>query len=168
MADRQIRELDPVKESPIGGLPEIQELYNDSLLPVEQQGIAMRMTGQQWADFARESVKTYTQAAAESAAGAAKSAAGAAESERQARAYSGKPPQIRKNEEGSFTWWIWDAETKTYRDTGEIAVGNVMYAVFFLDEKTGELYEYYDKTYTGPQFRLKDGADLEVVLIAGE
>lgn len=168
MADKRISELDPVKESPIGGLPEIQELYNDSLLPVEQQGIAMRMTGQQWADFARESVRTYTQAAAEAAESAAKSAVSAAKSQRQAREYSGKPPVIRQNGAGDFTWWTWDAEAKAYRDTGEIAVGNVMYAVFFLDETTGELYEYYDKTYTGPQFRLRDGADLEVVLIAGE
>ncbi len=167
MADKRISDLDPVKESPIGGLPEILKLYDDSLIPVEQQGEAMRMTGGQFADFGRESVQPYTQAAKDAAEEAAGSAAAAADSERQAKEYSGNPPVIQRNDEGDFTWWTWDAEKKAYQDTGKIAVGNVMYAVFFLDEKTGELYEYYDKAYTGPQFQLRDGADLEVVLIAG-
>ena len=167
MADRTIGELDPVKEVPIGDLPQVLELYDDSLLPVEQQGMAMRMTGRQFRQYGEKSAEIYVQTAVDAADAAKQSEANAAESERQAREYSGKPPVIRQNEAADFTWWTWDAEAQEYRDTGEIAVGNVLYAAFFVDETTGELYEYYDKAYTGPQFQLRDGADLEVILIAG-
>lgn len=167
MADRTTGELTPVKESPIGGLPEVLELYDDTLLPVEQQGMAMRMTGRQFRQFGEKTAEIYVQTAVDAAAAAKQSEENAAESERQAKEYSGKPPIIRQNEAGDHTWWTWNADSQEYRDTGEIAVGNVMYAVFFLDETTGELYEYYDKAYTGPQFQLRDEADLEVVLIAG-
>ena len=51
-------------------------------------------------------------------------------------------------------------------DTGEIAVSDVNYAWFWIDEDTGTLYEYYDKGYTGPEFSLKDGVDLEVYFVA--
>lgn len=67
MADKTTGELDPVKESPIGGLPQIMELYDDTLIPVEQGGEAMHMKGKQFADFARENAKQYVQIAVDAA-----------------------------------------------------------------------------------------------------
>lgn len=172
MADRTTGEL---REAPIGSLPGIGALYDDTLLPVEQQGEARKMTGEQWKRYAQASVEGYVESAKDAAAAAAdsaedaarsakdaaQSASEAAGSARTAREYSGKPPVIR----GGF-WWVWDAEAKDYKSTGEAARGNVMYATFFLDAASGNLYMYYDEEYAGPRFRLS-GADLEVVLTYG-
>lgn len=145
----------------IGELPGIAILNNDALIPVEQQGDAHKMTGRQFADFARESAEADVQRAVDAAGKAETAAKASAGSAEKAEQYSGKPPIIQDR-----TWWVWNVDKQEYVDTGEIAVGNVMYATFFLDPATGELYMYYDKEYTGPQFRL-NGADLEVVLLAG-
>lgn len=175
MADKTTGGLDPVAEAAIGSLPSIADLYDDTLLPVEQQGRARHMTGAQWKRYAQAAASVYADgakdaadAAAASAARAEKSAQGAegsagdaAESARSARQYSGRPPVIRDGR-----WWTWDAEKQEYADTGEAARGNLMYATFFLDPRTGELYMYTDSEYAGPTFRLS-GADLEVVLSAG-
>lgn len=64
----------------IGQLPSIPDLYDDSLIPVEQQGVASKMTGKQFADFARESVVVEVQRAAD-AADKANAAVGKAKSE---------------------------------------------------------------------------------------
>ena len=45
MADKTTGGLPAVKEAAIGGLPGIADLYDDTLLPVEQQGEARKMTG---------------------------------------------------------------------------------------------------------------------------
>lgn len=129
MADRTIGGL---QEAPIGALPGIADLYDDSLLPVEQQGEARKMTGAQWKRYAQAGVESYVdgakasaEAAASSAAAAAKSAENAAGSAgeaagsaQSAKEYSGKPPVIRDG-----TWWTWNAERKEYVDTGEAARG---------------------------------------------
>lgn len=175
MADKTTGGLPAVQESPIGGLPGIMALYRDSLIPVEQQGEARHMTGGQFADFAREAARQDVDravaaadradqsavAAAGSAAAAKDSADAAAGSAATAQQYSGKPPTIIDGR-----WWTWNAEKQEYVDTGEAARGNLMYATFFLDPATGELYMFSDSEYTGPQFRL-NGADLEVVLRYG-
>lgn len=175
MADKTTGGLDAVVEAAIGSLPGIADLYDDTLLPVEQQGEARHMTGAQWKRYAQAAVSGYVTGAkdaadaaagsaadaeksAQKAAGSAKAAAGSALSAQQ---YSGKPPIIQDGR-----WWTWNAETQVYVDTGEAARGNLMYATFFLDARTGELYMYADSEYTGPKFRLI-GADLEVVLSAG-
>lgn len=172
MADRTIGGL---QESPIGALPGIADLYDDSLLPVEQQGEARKMTGAQWKRYAQAGVSGYVEGAkeaakaaadsaaeaeraAENAAGSAGEAAGSAQS---AKEYSGKPPVIRDG-----TWWTWNAERKEYVDTGEAARGDLMYATFYVDASTGNLYMVADAEYDGPGFRLADG-DLEVVLHHG-
>ena len=41
-----------------------------------------------------------------------------------------------------------------------------MYATFFVEPQTGELYMFTDNEYSGPDFRLVDGS-LEVVLSDG-
>jgi len=109
-----------------------------------------------------ERAKTAASVAKTSAQDAAKSAAGAADSANEARQYSGKPPIIQNG-----TWWTWDAAKQEYADTGEAARGNVMYATFWVDARTGLLHMYTDDEYTGPQFRL-NGKNLEVVLTHGD
>lgn len=132
MADKTTGGLPAVEEAAIGSLPGIADLYDDTLLPVEQQGEAMHMTGRQWKKYAQASVEDYVDGAeeaakaaassaaaaaksAESAAGSADDAAGSAQS---AKEYSGKPPVIRDG-----TWWTWDAVRREYVDTGEAARG---------------------------------------------
>ena len=51
----------------IGELPQAQKVLPESLIPLEQDGQAMRMSGEQFADFAKESVSLLTQQAADSA-----------------------------------------------------------------------------------------------------
>ena len=99
--------------------------------------------------------------AAKRAQAAADSASDAADSARSARQYSGKPPVIKEGR-----WWTWNAETQRYEDTGQAARGNLMYATFFVEPQTGELYMFTDNEYSGPDFRLVDGS-LEVVLSDG-
>lgn len=133
------------------------------------------MTGLQWKRYAQagasqyvesakesaDAAKTSADSAAQSAEDAAHSASKAAGSAASAQQYSGKPPVIKDGR-----WWTWNASTQKYEDTGEAARGNLMYAAFFLDPRTGELYMFTDNEYTGPKFRLVDG-DLEVVLNYG-
>lgn len=156
----------------IGELPQAQQVLDTSLLAVEQGGQAMKMTGAQFKEFAKQSVQQYMQAASDSADAAANSAtaaknsadasatsaAAAAKSEQEAKEYSGKPPIIQDGR-----WWTWNATQQKYIDTGKTARGNLMYATFAIDPATGELWMYTDAEYTGPTFRLVNG-DLEVVL----
>lgn len=175
MADKTTGGLKAVQEAAIGSLPGIADLYDDTLLPVEQQGEARHMTGRQWKKYAQASAAGYAESAkeaakeaagsakaaeksAEDAAGSANAAAGSAQS---AKEYSGKPPVIKNG-----TWWTWDAVRKEYVDTGEAARGNLMYATFYVDAATGALYMVTDNEYAGPGFRLVNG-DLEVVLNYG-
>lgn len=176
MADKTTGGLPAVQEAAIGELPGIAGLYDDTLLPVEQQGEARHMTGAQWKQYAQTSVAQYVEGASaaagaaelsadraeKSAAEAAGSAGAAKASASAAKQYSGKPPIIRDGR-----WWVWNADVQEYTDTGEAARGNLMFATFFLDTATGGLYMYTDNEYTGPKFRM-DGPDLEVVLSAGD
>lgn len=160
----------------IGELPQAAQVSDTSLLAIEQSGKAMKMTGAQFKEFAKQSVQQYVQNAANSATAAAKSAQdakdsadaaadsadAAAKSEQEAKEYSGKPPIIQEGR-----WWTWNATLQKYVDTGEAARGNLMYATFAIDPATGELWMYTDEEYTGPTFRLING-DLEVVLKYGD
>lgn len=175
MADKTTGGLTAVAEAAIGSLPGIASLYDDTLIPVEQQSEARHMTGAQWKQYARASTEIYVEGAkdsaeaaansalnaAGSAAAAASSATDAAGSALSAQQYSGKPPIIQDGR-----WWTWNAAEQKYVDTGEAARGNLMYATFYVDAATGDLYMVTDNEYTGPQFRL-NGADLEVVLNYG-
>lgn len=78
MADKTTGGLPAVKEAAIGGLPGIADLYDDTLLPVEQQGEARKMTGAQWKKYAKVAVSIYVEGAKESADAAAQSAFSAA------------------------------------------------------------------------------------------
>lgn len=75
MADKTTGGLKAVKESPIGGLPGILDIYDDTLIPVEQQGEARHMKGRQFKEYAKASVSIYVDAA-EDAADRAEAAVG--------------------------------------------------------------------------------------------
>ena len=75
MADRTTGELPAVK---VGDLPLAPDVYDDSLIPVELQGVGMHITGAQWKRYAVAAVKTYSDSASSSAA-TAQSAADRAE-----------------------------------------------------------------------------------------
>lgn len=150
----------------IGLLPAAPDVYDDSLLAVEQQGVAHKLTGAQFKQFARASVTVYVEEAkqyakdaadgAESAASsadrAAQSAASAANSASTAQQYSGKPPMIQNG-----TWWIWNASAQRYEDTGEAVRGNVMYATFEIVPSTGMLVMTTPDEYAGPLFEIVNG-----------
>lgn len=57
----------------IGELPQAPQVQHDSLIPLEQAGQAMRMTGEQFSNFARESVAADVQRAVDAANSAGQS-----------------------------------------------------------------------------------------------
>ena len=65
-------------DSNIGSLPQVPTLDDDSLMVVEQQGQAMKMTGAQFKDFGRQSVIEEVQKYVEEAQNAAENAVNAA------------------------------------------------------------------------------------------
>lgn len=76
MADKTTGALPAVKEAEIGQLPGIEALYDNTLIPVEQQGEARHMTGAQFKNYAKQSAaagSNSAQAAAEEAKQAAES-----------------------------------------------------------------------------------------------
>ncbi len=97
----------------IGELPVADHLDDESLLVVEQQSQARSIKGILIRKFARESAEGQVEEAKKSADAAAKSAANAAGSAQTAQQYSGKPPKPQNG-----TWWIWNANTGKYEDTG--------------------------------------------------
>lgn len=162
MADKQI-----------SSLPAATSVDDGSLFVVEQQGAAMSASGALWKGYAVQAVQPYANAAqgsASAAAGSAEQAAksasdagksasdaqnsakSAAQSADTAQQYSGKPPIIQND-----TWWVWNAETGQYEDTGESARGDVMYATFAVDPLTGLLTMTTPDGYSGPVFALVNG-----------
>ena len=165
----------------ISALPAATSVDDGSLFVVEQQGAAMSASGALWKGFAVQAVQPFANnasasaaaaansatqaassaaAAAQSATAAGNSAESAAESAETAQQYSGKPPIIQND-----TWWVWNAETGQYEDTGESARGDVMYATFEVDPITGILTMYTPDLYDGPTFAVVDGY-LEVTISA--
>lgn len=150
----------------IGQLPAAPSVSDAALFVIEQQGVAQSVTGAQWKAYAQQATAAQVQAAqdaatqagesaqaaANSASEAAQSATAAAGSAQSAQQYSGKPPQIQNG-----TWWIWNATTQQYEDTGEAVRGNVMFATFSVDPKSGELTMSTPDEYQGPQFYLING-----------
>ena len=159
----------------IGSLPQATTVDDASLFVCEQQGIAMKTSGAQWKGYAQAAVQQYVstaktaaqnasqsaQEAAQSAMEAEQSATEAAESADKAEQYSGKPPTIIDG-----TWWVWNAETQEYEDTGEAARGNVMFATFYIDLDTGDLYQVTPDEYMGPEFSINENGHLEVSINA--
>lgn len=99
----------------IGELQEAPELFDDSLLVVEQQGQARKIKGEKVKNYAREAAEPYVESAKDSAAEAKKSQEKAAESARDAMSLALHPPTLK---EGNDHWWVWDAEQNDYKDSG--------------------------------------------------
>ena len=88
----------------IGLLPQASTLTDDSSFVCEDSGIAKRVTGKQFKDFAKEGTLPAVKAA-ESAADRAEVALT-------------KAPKIQNG-----TWWVFDASSQAYVDTGVKAQG---------------------------------------------
>lgn len=154
MADKSINELSVA-----------QQMTDDAKLVVYQDGDTKSIEGTLIKEYAKESTKEYVEGAANSAKEAAESAASAetssgiaTKSAETAKQYSGNPPQIQDG-----TWWVWNAETGQYQDTGSPAQGNLLYATFFVDPATGVLCMVTPEEYRGPSFALVGGS-LEVTV----
>ena len=94
----------------IGSLPAAPDLYDDSLLAVEQQGQAVKLTGAQIKGFARQGVSQYVQAAQDAASEALEAVGKVGDSVEQAQTaaqtaqeYSGKPRSSRTEPGGPGT-----------------------------------------------------------------
>lgn len=94
MADLTTGELQAVS---VGDLPVAPDIYDDTLIPVEQGGEAKHMTGAQWKAYGVAAAKEEADRAAENAA---------------------HQPIIQNG-----TWWTWDATQEKYVDTGTTADG---------------------------------------------
>lgn len=143
MADKTTGELQGV---PVGSLPVAPDIYDETLIPVEQQGEARHMTGAQW--------KAYGVAAAKAEADRAEEAAV-------------HQPIIQNG-----TWWLWDKEQNEYVDSGTIAegpqgetgVGIAKIELSGLDFDSNATPPVFTKTYTITMtdgstfsFSIKDG-----------
>lgn len=102
MADRAISEL-----------PAAAQLDDNSLLAVEQQGVAKKFTGAQFKEFGKSGVATYVNQAQQAAQSAEANAQLAAEA-------SSHPPIPQNN-----TWWIWDKNTQKYVNTNQPSLENL-------------------------------------------
>lgn len=100
MADKTIGGLDAVQEAAIGSLPGIAELYDETLIPVEQQGEARHMTGAQWKKYAQAGVSQYVEDARRAAEDAREAAAavGTAAEDAAASAKDAKAAQVGAQE----------------------------------------------------------------------
>lgn len=94
----------------IGTLPAATSIDADSLFVSEQQGAAVKVTGDQIADFAREAANANVQEAVDAAEDARESA----ETAEAAAQVTAHPPQV--NEETGF-WQVWNSGTGAYEDT---------------------------------------------------
>ncbi|MEY8389644.1 hypothetical protein AALC17_20725, partial [Oscillospiraceae bacterium 38-13] len=114
MADKTTGGLKAVEEVSIGDLPGIVDLYDDSLIPVEQQGEACHMTGRQWRQYASVGIAHDVNAAKESAEAAAKSAASSIEAAARAEAAIQRPA-VPDPDTGN--WLVWDQTQEAYVET---------------------------------------------------
>lgn len=77
MADKSIPELPAVEEKHIQDLPQLQEIYDDTLIPVSQNNEAHKMTGAQFREFGEKAAEVYVQTAEKAAESAVAAEAGA-------------------------------------------------------------------------------------------
>lgn len=127
----------------IGQLPDIASLDDASLIPVEQNGSAGKMTGLQFRRFAESAVETQTQRA-ETAADQAK------ENAEKAEQASLHPPYIGDN----GNWWVFDTVTGVYADSGFDASITVSIEDITILEEGAAPYVTNTGTDTDPVFHL--------------
>lgn len=106
----------------------------------------------QRAEDAAGAAEQSAQQAAASATAAASSAEAAEDSADKSEQYGAHPPIIQND-----TWWIWNAETQQYEDSGEPSRGGILFATFYVDYTTGCLWQVTPDAYNGPEFELNNG-----------
>lgn len=104
------------------------------------------------AETAKAAAQASAEAAADSAESSSTSAQNAAQSADKAQQYSGKPPVIIDD-----YWWVWNADTGMYENTGESSLGNVMFASFEINPVDGILRMTTPEQYDGAMFALVNG-----------
>ena len=85
----------------IGSLPRAPDLYDDSLLVIEQQGAAMSLTGEQLKGFARQGVSDYVEAAQTAAKAAQEAVRSVGDSVQQAQSARDDAQTARKGAEAA-------------------------------------------------------------------
>lgn len=136
MADKTTGDLQAV---PVGDLPLAPDIYDDTLIPVEQNGEAKSMTGAQWKAYGvaaakneadrAESAKADTQTMKEAAEKAksdiealaqtvASDKTAAQDAKTAAESAALTYPKIENG-----TWWVWDVSSGRYLNTGVNAQG---------------------------------------------
>ena len=106
----------------IGELPGIAGLYDDSLIPVEQQGVASKITGEQFADFAREAAAQDVQRAIDAADAAEKSKAEAKSEANRSKTEADRAAELRESIEVEYDALhqaVEDAEAHADRSASE-------------------------------------------------
>ena len=99
----------------IGELPVASEVYDDSLLVMEQQGEARSIKGELLKKYARKATAAYVEDAKKSAEEGKRYRDAAAESAQAAVDVALHPPVLKDENDH---WWIWDAELDDYKDSG--------------------------------------------------
>lgn len=99
----------------IGELPSLDSLQPDSLIPVEQNGEASKLTGAQFKQFAEDSVQEEVNAAHDEYLAALEQANRAEDEADRAEAVASHPPILT---DANDHWWIWDDTTSQYVDSG--------------------------------------------------
>ena len=100
MADKPLPEMLPVL--PIEDLPYATKVTSDAKFPMSQNGMAMKVLGNQIADFARESVVQETQRAASAADAAEKSRDGAKDEADRSKAEADRAARLRESIEVDY------------------------------------------------------------------
>ena len=99
----------------IGDLAAAKEIYDDSLLVMEQQGEARSVEGRLLKEYAAAAAKEQAETARGHADAAGASADTAAESARDAADIALHPPILKEENDH---WWIWDTDLNDYADSG--------------------------------------------------
>ena len=109
----------------IGSLPQAETLTDDSSFVCEDRGVAKRVTGKQFKDFAKQGVSDYVEAAQMAAQNAQEAVAGVGTSVQDARDAASRaeaavtnPPKIQNG-----TWWVYNQSAGEYQDSGVAATG---------------------------------------------
>lgn len=131
----------------IGDLPAASQLLTADLIPIEQGGNAKRISGQIFAEYAREKAQ---QAASGYATAAAQSAADAEAAAALAEAWSAHPPYIGQN----GNWYVWNTTTNQYADSGVDASITVTIADIEMIATTATPFVTNTGTDTDPIFHL--------------
>lgn len=133
MADKTTGGLDAVEEAAIGSLPGIADLYDETLIPVEQQGEARHMTGAQWKRYAQAGVSKYVEDAQKAASDAQKAVAAVGTSVEDAAASAEAAKTAREgaeifNDYRERTFGTDEGYTTVIPTAGNVASGGMSHA----------------------------------------